>query len=507
MEQDPRCARALRAQGWVESLLLAAAFSSLALGPAGVRLLALGVVAGWALLLFYRPFSVLGYGGPTWPLKSVVIVPIVLATLPGVSPFWAAFGYGLAYLYVRTLGRFLRACSGESMSAEGAAARFAWGTISTLAIGGAYAAHPPLGAAASGLKEVLGALAAEAGASEEELGRRLQALGKKLEGLEIPRTKRDAVLATLEWLLSHYSDAPVVAGVRRDPGAYARAVLDAAGEKVPADLRYEVERALLAFYEEAFQDEVLGRLLSSEALSRLAERMGEGHKDFNERLRRLELELPEFQVARMLERPWNEFGKLPEELSFRALTVRAGLVSFHPEIEIYSENSIKKLTFDDLIDYFKNLEPGLHISLIVGQGGAGKTRLGYELAKRLEKAGWMSRALGENLQAQWLSGLVQYVKKIDPRPRGIFLLLDYAADGGNDQYREIVSQLGKLKEEVQLPIALLLIDRAPDFASMLGSQPRPRPIPDLGVHEAFLEGRKEWKIADLKEETAKEIFF
>ena len=107
MGRDPRCERALRAQGWMETLLLAAAFSSLVLGPGAVRPLAWMVAAGWALLLFYQPLPVLGYGRPTWPLEPVVLVPIVLAALPGVSPFGAALGYGLAYLYARTLGRSL----------------------------------------------------------------------------------------------------------------------------------------------------------------------------------------------------------------------------------------------------------------------------------------------------------------------------------------------------------------------------------------------------------------
>ena len=104
----------------MENLLLAAAFLNLVLGPGAVRPLAWAVVAGWALLLFYQPLPVLGYGGPTWPLKPVVLAPTVLVALPGISPFGAALIYGLAYLYARTLGRYLLErwfgpCSGSKM--------------------------------------------------------------------------------------------------------------------------------------------------------------------------------------------------------------------------------------------------------------------------------------------------------------------------------------------------------------------------------------------------------
>jgi len=55
--------------------------------------------------MFYQPVEVLGFGRPSWPLE-----PVLLAGILGygfADPRVAAVAYGLAYLYARTLGRWL----------------------------------------------------------------------------------------------------------------------------------------------------------------------------------------------------------------------------------------------------------------------------------------------------------------------------------------------------------------------------------------------------------------
>jgi len=361
-----------------------------------------------------------------------------------------------------------------------------------------------------GLKELVDEAARLSGVPEDEVRRRLAELRGLLEKLEIPSEKREAVLATLERLLFRGGE-PIVGLRKLEPREYARAVLNAserAGDRIDPDIYHEVERALVAFYELIFTDEVLKILFEPGLIARLAENLGQKLTDIENRLRVLELELPEWRVARVLEHPWGE--EPPDELSFAALTARVGLVPFQ-EVRL-SRRGAKPVAFRALLAEIQGLDPGFYPYLVVGEGGAGKTRLGFELARELEKAGWAVGALPANLNRGQLSGLGGFLEKSGQK--GLFLLLDYA--GERRDLDKLLVFLDGVAREVRKPVVALMLERYPKFLESVarGIVPTSNPNYEKDWQKRAEELRKKlskleqspYELHELEEEDARALF-
>jgi len=279
-------------------------------------------------------------------------------------------------------------------------------------------------------------------------------LKAKLKSLGIPKDMESQLFETLNFVLIKYGGEPLVRGVNRSPKAYANAVVEAAGGAVPADVRETVSKMLEIFYEEIFKDNTLGRLVSMEIVGDLARKIDTRLLKAESQLRLLEPLLPERQAALLLKRPWE--AKPPGELSFASLTAWAGVVPFK-EVPAYTA----------LLQKLQNHGPGLSLNLVVGEGGSGKTRLGFELARALRSKGWMTGALPSEFDAERLSGLARFLSIQEPKPKGLFILIDYAGERSN--LDRILAELFKVAEDEHFegPVAVLMLERRAEFLKPL----------------------------------------
>lgn len=364
----------------------------------------------------------------------------------------------------------------------------------------------------AGVKSLLELTSEHAKLPEDEIKGRIKKLRyklkAKLKSLGIPKDMESQLFETLNFVLIRYGGEPLVRGVDRIPKAYANAVVEAAGGAVPADVRETVLRMLEIFYEEIFKDNTLGSLVSMEIVGDLAQKIDKRLLKVENQLRLLEPLLPERQAASLLKRPWE--AKPPGELSFASLTAWAGIIPFK-EVPAYTS----------LLQKLQDLGPGLNLNLIIGEGGSGKTRLGFELARTLKSQGWMTGALPSEFDAKQLSGLRRFLSIQERKPRGLFILIDYAAERSN--LDKILIELSNLAEGTDFkgPIAVLMLERHADFLKSLMQTF----TPTSDRNYQYTSGQGDWpklprklrealhnlqqsviKLKELDEKTAKAVF-
>ena len=261
----------------------------------------------------------------------------------------------------------------------------------------------------------------------------------------VPRGQREAVLLEALRVVSECGDAPIAAGLAPDPERYAEQTLKGCGQGLDRFFRDQVRRVLAAFYGVVIEEGLLGKLADGGTLAELARHLGGRLRAVEEELARLRHLLVLAPAFRLLTKPW---ALEPEpELNFRALTAKYGVVPYH-ELGVFTEVRHRVVQGS-----------GLRVLPVVGPGGAGKTRLAIELAKRLSNEGWVAGFVPLGKDPGPLLELFR--SELPWEPKGYLFVFDYAyALAWGLLIRDFVLDLvqnGALDHDV--PVAVLLLDR------------------------------------------------
>jgi glycosyltransferase involved in cell wall biosynthesis len=154
-------------------------------------------------------------------------------------------------------------------------------------------------------------------------------------------------------------------------------------------------------------------------------------------------------------RPWRREPKLPTSI---LLAARDEIVRFDPERQPFLQQMLE----------WASRPNDLSARLLFGPGGMGKTRLALELARRLQRDGWLSVWLASKLPEDWVESW-EHVLRTRGQER-LLLVIDYA----DSRPAEVLAALNQALERLRAggnpaPLRLLLLARS---ESWLGSLPQ-----------------------------------
>jgi len=147
------------------------------------------------------------------------------------------------------------------------------------------------------------------------------------------------------------------------------------------------------------------------------------------------------------------------------LRAEEALIPFAPECEPFLQTQMEWAT--------ATAYP-IGVRLLIGEGGAGKTRLALELCKRLRQQGWYGGFLRHNTQPRDITALA---KELDRTQHPVLIVLDYA-ETRSQQLLELLAQALTLTNKPKVRLLLLARSSGDWWGQLPGVNPRCEPLLD-----------------------------